>query len=120
MGRKEKSKSKAVVELHDDQFTGASTPSLVFSSDEDEANQDLSLKIVEKAMRMREAKCATPSDHVSLSQTLEFAVARNVVPDVPSAIADSEVKEKKKTTKLKIDTRDERVSFIPCLAHSIF
>ncbi|QCD79182.1 zinc finger CCHC domain-containing protein 7-like [Vigna unguiculata] len=109
MGRKEKPKSKAMEERGDDHFTGAS-PSLVFSSDDDEANQDLSLKIVEKAMRMRAAKHAAPSDDVLSSQTLELAVVRNVsVSDVPSAIADSEVKEKKKITKLKIEIGDESV-----------
>jgi len=121
MGRKEKAKAKAIEENGDNHFGGASTPSLVFSSDDDDANQDLSLKIVEKAMRIRAAKRAAPNDNVSSSQTLELSVARNVgVLDVPSAIADSEVTEKKKTTKLKIETGDQRVSLIPCLSHSIF
>lgn len=110
MGRKEKAKAKAIEENGDNHFGGASTPSLVFSSDDDDANQDLSLKIVEKAMRIRAAKRAAPNDNVSSSQTLELSVARNVgVLDVPSAIADSEVTEKKKTTKLKIETGDQRV-----------
>jgi len=121
MGRKEKLKSKAIEDHGDTHFSGGSTPSLVFSSDDDEANQDLSLKIVEKAMRMRAAKRDAPNDDVSSSRTPELAVARNVgVSDVPSAIADSEVTKKKKTTKkLKIETGDERVSIVPCLAHSI-
>uniref|UniRef100_I1NE37 CCHC-type domain-containing protein n=1 Tax=Glycine max TaxID=3847 RepID=I1NE37_SOYBN len=104
MGRKEKQNAKAIDEEHDVvNFNGASTPSLVFSSDDDEANQDLSLKIVEKAMRMRAAKHA-PNDDVSspFSQKSELAVPLNdVVSDLPSAIADSEVTEKKKTAKLK-------------------
>lgn len=124
MGRKEKQNAKAIDEEHDVvNFNGASTPSLVFSSDDDEANQDLSLKIVEKAMRMRAAKHA-PNDDVSspFSQKSELAVPLNdVVSDLPSAIADSEVTEKKKTAKLKREAAgDQSVSLIPCLAYSFF
>lgn len=58
-GRKEKSKAKARDDESIDNLDRDSTPSLVFSGsddDDEEANQDLSLKIVEKALRTRESK----------------------------------------------------------------
>lgn len=134
MGRKEKPKAKAIEdeevgELNDD-LDGVSTPLLVFSSDDndDEANQDLSLKIVEKALRMREAKLS-PNDAVlngidcvdSPLQQPELAVAQTGAGlDGPEGIAALEVMEKEKTTELKVDSGDQRVSLIPRLASSIF
>ncbi|KAL5148504.1 DNA-binding protein HEXBP [Glycine soja] len=112
MGRKEKQNTKAIEEERDqDNFNGASTPPLVFSSDDDEANQDLSLKIIKKAMRMRTAKHA-PNDDVSspFSQKPDLALPPSGgVSDGPSAIADSEVMEKKKTAKLKVEAGDQSV-----------
>lgn len=133
MGRKEKPKAKAIEDEEvgevNDNLNGASTPSLVFSSDDEEANQDLSLKIVEKAMRMRSAKLA-PNDAVfngsgcveSPSQQPELAVAQtDVVSDVPSGIAALEdVVAKEKKTKLRIESGDQSVCLIPCLASTIF
>ncbi|KAL2322228.1 hypothetical protein Fmac_026607 [Flemingia macrophylla] len=118
MGRREKPRAKAIEHDDTDNVTGASTPPLVFGSDDDddEANQDLSLKIVEKALRMRKAK-NKPNDDVfdaavvSSSQKPELAVPQNDgVSDVPTAVAGSEVPKKKKTTKLKAEAGDQ--SFI--------
>lgn len=85
-----------VAEINDN-LDGASTPSLVFSSDDDdeEANQDLSLKIVEKAMRTREAKLS-PNDDVS---------------DEPSGPAAFEVME---------ESLNRSVCLIPCLVSFIY
>ncbi|TKY45856.1 Gag polyprotein [Spatholobus suberectus] len=121
MGRKEKTNAKAIITEHEqDNFNGASTPSIVFSSDDDEANQDLSLKIVEKALRKRVAKHApndgvlnAPGGVVSFSRKPELAVAPNDGVWVgPGAVADSEVTEKKKTTKLKAEAGDQSVVVI--------
>ncbi|KAK7401181.1 hypothetical protein VNO78_12502 [Psophocarpus tetragonolobus] len=111
MGRREKLSAKALAEEHEND----SVKPLVFSSDDDEANQDLSLKIVEKAMRMRSAKRA-PNDDVSggaatlSSPKSELALHQNDgVSDVPSVIAVSEVTEKKRVTKLKVEAGDQSV-----------
>jgi hypothetical protein len=121
MGRKEKSKAKVRdhEQLDDlsDNLDGASTPSLVFSGDDDddeEANQDLSLKIVEKALRTREAKL-TPNDAVSNgigSQQSEFAVTQN--DDVlggTNGIADLEAMEEKKMENLMVEAGNQSVCF---------
>ncbi|XP_050870615.1 cold shock protein 1 isoform X2 [Lathyrus oleraceus] len=119
MGKKEKSKANAreheQVGEATDNLDGASTPSLVFSSDDDddEANQDLSLRIVEKALRAREAKLATndavlngvDSSLVSPSQQSEFKVMQSDgVLDGSSGITAWEMMEEKKTTKLMVDS----------------
>jgi len=73
-GRKEKSKAKARDHESIDNLDRASTPSLVFSAsddDDEEANQDLSLKIVEKALRTRESKL-TSNDAVLPPQQPEI------------------------------------------------
>lgn len=135
MAKKEKSRPNATEheQLNEtsDNLDGASTPSLVFSSDDDddEANQDLSLKIVEKALRNREAKLA-PNDAVlngidsslvSPSQQFEFKeMQSDTVLDGSSGIAPWEVVEEKKTTKLMVDSGDSSVRLIPCLPSSIF
>ncbi|KAK7306670.1 hypothetical protein VNO77_44622 [Canavalia gladiata] len=112
MGRKEKLKAKAIE--HEDNFNGASTPSLIFSSDDEEANQDLSLKIVEKALRMRAAKLASNDDglnggEVSSSKKSELTLAQNDgVLDGSRAVAASEVREKKQS-KLKVEAGDPSV-----------
>jgi len=73
-GRKEKSKAKARDHESIDNLDRASTPSLVFSGsddDDEKANQDLSLKIVEKALRSRESKL-TSNDTVLPPQQSEL------------------------------------------------
>ncbi|XP_027344280.1 zinc finger CCHC domain-containing protein 7-like isoform X2 [Abrus precatorius] len=115
MGRKEKLKAKALEHAEEDNVDGALTPSLVFSSDDDEANQDLSLKIVEKALRMRATKLATndvvlngAGGVVSSLHKPELVVPQNDgVCDGPSGIAASEVREEKKT-KLKVIMAEEQ------------
>ncbi|CAJ1975529.1 unnamed protein product [Sphenostylis stenocarpa] len=108
--QREAGRAKELKEHIEDDLSGTCTPSLVFSSDDDEeANQDLSLKIVEKAMRMRAAKHATLKDGVSSSQTPEPVTQNNSVSDAPSAIGDSEVMEKKKTIKLMVEAGDRSV-----------
>ncbi|CAJ2651400.1 unnamed protein product [Trifolium pratense] len=121
MGREEKSKAKArdheqQLDEISDNLDGASTPSLVFSGDEDdddeEANQDLSLKIVEKALRTREAKLA-PNDAVLNdigSQQSEFTVTQN--DDVLgglNGVADMEVMEEKKMENLTVESGNQSV-----------
>ncbi|CAK8566897.1 unnamed protein product [Lathyrus sativus] len=121
MEKKEnKAKEHGQVGKISDNLDGASTPSLVFSSDDDdeEANQDLSLRIVEKALRAREAKLA-PNDAVlngissslvSPSQQSEFKVMQSdAVLDGSSGITAWEVMEEKKTTKLMVDSGDSSV-----------
>lgn len=128
MGRKEKPKAK---EANGD-LNGGSTPPFVFSSDDDEANQDLSLKIVEKAIRMRTAKLAS-NDTVSNggggggvvlpSQQSELAAAlSDGVLDRPSVIAGSQVKEKKKKKKtvLTVESGDQGVCLVSCLTFHCF
>ncbi|XP_058787291.1 uncharacterized protein LOC131661703 [Vicia villosa] len=127
MAKKEKSRPNATEheQLNEtsDNLDGASTPSLVFISDDDdeEANQDLSLRIVEKARRNREAKLApndtvlngVDSSLVSPSQQFEFKeIQSDAVLDEPSGIASWEVMEEKKTTKLIVDSGDSSVIII--------
>ncbi|CAI8597771.1 unnamed protein product [Vicia faba] len=124
MAKKEKSKANATEHEQDgeinDNFDGASTPSLMFSSDDDdeEANQDLSLRIVEKALRNREAKLA-PNDAVlnSIDSSLDFPWQQSefkvkqtdAVLDGSSGVAAWEVMEEEKTTKLMVDSGDSSV-----------
>ncbi|KAK7316580.1 hypothetical protein RJT34_00146 [Clitoria ternatea] len=121
MGRREKQKAKVIELDHDeDNLNAASTPSLVFSSDDDgEANEDLTLKIVEKALRMRANKLPLNRDvsngaagavSISSSQKPQAAVPQNdTASDIPNGIADSsKVVEKKKTT-LKVETGNQSV-----------
>ncbi|XP_061348783.1 uncharacterized protein LOC133294142 isoform X2 [Gastrolobium bilobum] len=120
MGRKEKQKTKAIDHQENcegnNNLDGASTPSLVFSSDDEEANQDLSLKIVEKALRMRGVKLA-PNDDISNGdggvvsslQQPELAVMQiDDDLDGPNGIAASQVMESKKT-KLRVESYDQNV-----------
>lgn len=135
MGKKEKSKANAreheQVGEATDNLDGASAPSLVFSSDDDddEANQDLSLRIVEKALRAREAKLATndavlngvDSSLVSPSQQSEFKVMQSDgVLDGSSGITAWEMMEEKKTTKLMVDSGFSSVRLMLCLVSSNF
>jgi len=79
-GRKEKSKAKARDHESIDNLDRASTPSLVFSGsddDDEEANQDLSLKIVEKALRTRESKLPPQQSELPMPQRDDVSIEPN-------------------------------------------
>lgn len=148
MGRREKQRTKhcrdEFEEAERDKSREKSSKSLVneSSSDDDEANEDLTLKLVEKALLMRAAKLVSDNDGSvelnrcsglldlppsSSSQEVEFV-------EGPARIADSEVVvasenggllkkkrivkrvKKKKTSKMEIEDLTVSVSHpLPCL-----
>ena len=133
MGRKEKPKAKKTEHEDEDEAANPSTP-LIFeaSSDDEEANEDLSLKIVEKALLMRklaQKDVVSGGDGVgaSSSQQDEVVVARydgvldrtrGVVDVSDSEEQKSERKKKSRSKKKKVkkvESEDQSVSIFPCL-----
>lgn len=106
MARKEKQKAKVEYEEDAENDKKASSSLAVVSSDDEEANEDLSLKIVEKALRMREAKLV-PNDGV---------VDGDGGGDISVDSAEVKMKRKKKKVK-KVESGDQSVSIVLCLAY---